>query len=298
MEEKIDDNSQEEIKVEITKLIGLVNDSNISSIKSIVSGIVKIINDPDATAKDLKDVISIDPPLTAKILARANSAYYSSGQHIEEIEKAVIWIGFDALKELALNQKVCEVFDKDDEIEGYSRVLLWKNSVAVALLGKMIFRREFKKSGENIYVAGLLHNLGIIIEDQFVQNEFINILKKVGSKKSNLLEVESEMLGYDHAELGTAILEDWNLSQELVAAIKYHHDPFKAPLSFSEMTLVLFISCYICQELGLGFGDALYPNKALFMKCLQESGLEIQSLSLIVKDVKKEIAKMEEQGWL
>jgi hypothetical protein len=64
------------------------------------------------------------------------------------------------------------------------------------------------------------------------------------------------------------------------------------------MTLVLFISCYICQELGLGFGDALYPNKALFMKCLQESGLEIQSLSLIVKDVKKEIAKMEEQGWL
>jgi HD-like signal output (HDOD) protein len=187
----------QEINKEILRIIELVNASDISSIKSVVSGIVNIINDPDSTVKDLKEVISIDPPLTAKVLARANSAYFSSGQKITEIDKAVIWIGFDALKELALSQKVCEIFDKDESIEGYSRVMLWKNSIAVALLGKMIFRREFRESGENIYVVGLLHNIGIIIEDQFVQNEFKNILRKGKQEEKNLLKVESEVLGYN-----------------------------------------------------------------------------------------------------
>ena len=298
MEQKSDETPKEEIKAEITKLIALVNDSDISSIKSIVSGIVKIINDPDSTAKNLKDVISIDPPLTAKVLTRANSAYFSSGHQISEIEKAVIWIGFDALKELALNQKICEVFKKDDSVEGFSRVLLWKNSVAVALLAKMILRREFKEGGENLYVAGLLHNLGIIIEDKFIQDKFKNILKKAVNEKRSLSEVESEVLGYDHTELGMAIIESWNLPPELAAVVRYHHNPLEAPLSYSRNTLVLFVADCVCQAMGLGFGDAPYPDKVLFLECLRNLGLERQAVNLIVKDVKKEIAKMEELGWL
>ena len=77
----------QEINKEILRIIELVNASDISSIKSVVSGIVNIINDPDSTVKDLKEVISIDPPLTAKVLARANSAYFSSRQKITEIDK-------------------------------------------------------------------------------------------------------------------------------------------------------------------------------------------------------------------
>ena len=126
--------STEEKQKKLKHIVALVNESDISSIKNVVSGIIRIMNDPRSTAKDLKEIIQIDPPLTAKILRVANSAYYATRRRISELQQAIIWIGFDALKELAFSQKVCEIFDKDESIEGYSRTLLWKHGVAVAFL--------------------------------------------------------------------------------------------------------------------------------------------------------------------
>jgi len=77
-----------------------------------------VINDPESSAKDLKDIIEIDPPLTARVLKVANSAYYCSLRKISEIQHAVIWIGYDVVKEIALSQKVCEAFDQDETFSG------------------------------------------------------------------------------------------------------------------------------------------------------------------------------------
>ena len=82
-----------------------------------------------------------------------------------------------------MSQKVCEAFAGNTDIEGYSRNLLWKHSVAVALLGKMIYRREFGRKGDNIYVAGLLHDIGIIALDQFCQDDFRLILSRRKTEK-------------------------------------------------------------------------------------------------------------------
>ncbi len=79
-----------------------------------------MINDPESGAKGLKDIIEIDPPLRAGVLKAANSAYYCSMRKISEIQHAVIWIGYDVVKEIVLSQKVCEVFDQDETISGYS----------------------------------------------------------------------------------------------------------------------------------------------------------------------------------
>ena len=100
----------EEKRNKINQLLQLVDNSDISSIKKIITGLVRIINDPRSTARDLTELIQIDPPLTAKVLRLANSAYYSAQDKISEITRAVIWVGYDAIKELAINQKVCEIF--------------------------------------------------------------------------------------------------------------------------------------------------------------------------------------------
>jgi HD-like signal output (HDOD) protein len=77
-----------------------------------------------------------------------------------------------------------------------------------------------------------------------------------------------------YTELGRSLIDNWNLPQELVAAIEYHHNPFDAPLEHSRITLTLFIADCICQAMGVGFGDMPYPNKAVLLKCLQELALE------------------------
>ena len=280
----------------IEKLVKMANKSQMASIQNIVSGITKIINDPKSSAKDLKAVIQIDPPLTGKLLKLANSVYYSPLTKISEIQKAVIWVGYDALKELALSQKVCEAFAGDTDIEGYSRNLLWKHSVAVALLGKMIYRREFGRKGDNIYVAGLLHDIGIIALDQFCQDDFRLILSKTKTEKKNQTKTEKEVLGFDHAEVGKAMTDSWNLPQELVEVIGYHHNPDNIAREFLRPSLTLYVADYVCQQKCLGYGDAPVRDKELFRKCLKRLELSSYALDLITEDVEQELFKMEEQG--
>ena len=285
--------NNEEKNKRLAEVVALVNNSQLSSIKAIVSGIINIINDPKSTVKDLKDIIELDPPLTARLLARANSAYYGSPKKISEIEQAVIWIGFDALKELALSQKVCEIFDKDEFIHGYSRASLWKHSIAVALLGKMVYRRKFRQMGESAYIAGLLHDIGIIVEDQFLQEDFKNILLKSKDEEKNLSKAEDEVLGYNHAEVGKALMDDWGLPQELVIAIGHHNYP-NVDNEFSRITSTIFIAEYVCQEIG--YCDVPFTDERFFNKHLKDLDVETHALELIVKAVKNEISEMEDKG--
>ena len=287
---------EEERYEKISKIIGLVDQSEISSIQSVVSGVIDVINDPQSSAKDLKDIIEIDPPLTAKVLKVANSAYYYSLNKISEIQHAVIWIGFDVVKEIALSQKVCEVFEQDETVSGYSGRSLWKHSIAVALLGKMICRREFGERGENAYAAGLLHDIGIIVENQFLENEFIDILRKTEQEKINLSKAESEVLGYTHTDIGKMLTEHWSFPEELVVAIGNHHNPDKAPQEFSRFASILYIADYLCQERGIGYSDAPYFDPGVFRGCLKRLDIKAYALDLIVNDMEEEISKMEGQG--
>ena len=288
---------QEEGKyAKIEKIVKMVNKSEISSVQNVVSGITKIINDPKSSAKDLKEIIQIDPPLTGKLLKLANSVYYSPRTQISEIQQAIIWVGYDALKELALSQKVCEIFAGNSTIEGYSKTLLWKHSVAVSLLGKMIYRKEFREKGENIYVAGLLHDIGIIVLDQFCEDEFRLILNRTKTEKKNHTKTEKEVLGFDHTEVGKAMTKDWNLPQELVEVIGCHHNPDNIAQEFVRLGSTLYVADYVCQQKGLGYSDAPIQDKELFKKCLKRLNLTSYALDLIVEDVEQELLKMEEQG--
>ena len=293
--------TQKETKrAKLDQLVESINDSrdSLSSIKNVTSGIVRIISDPGSSAKDLKELIEIDPPLTAKVLKLANSAYYSPGKRIGEIGQAIITIGFDAVKELALSQKVCEIFDKDESLAGYSRMLLWKHSISVALLGKMIYRREFGERGENIYAAGVLHDIGLIVEDQFLQDRFKEILMRSTMQEKNLPQLERRVLGYNHTDIGRVIAADWNFPRELSAAIGYHHTPDRAKQKFARIAATLYIAECLSASCEIGYADTRFIDESLFQDCVQEWDLSAHGLDLIVAEMKQEMARMESQGLL
>lgn len=286
----------EEKHNKIKALVKLVNQSEISSIKSIVSGVVRIINDPKSSIWDLKEMVEIDPPLAAKVLKVANSTYYSPPQKIGEIKQALIWIGFDTLKEMALSQKVSVLFNDNDSIEGYSRLSLWKHCIAAALITKMIYRREFRERGANAYVAGLLHDIGIIVESQFLQNDFSLVLSKTKNEQKNLAEAEQEVFGLHHADIGMAIAENWNLPEELVTAIGYHANPLEAGQNSSKLASTLYIAEYCAQQNCIGYSEAPFQNNEAFQQCLAKLNIDPHALDLIVEDAKGELTAMEDQG--
>ncbi len=283
----------------IRNLVEQVNSSDISSIKSVVNAIIRVINDPRSTVKQLKEVILLDPPLAAKVLRIANSAYYSRvfTRTITEIEKAIIWIGSDIIKELALSQKVCEIFDRNEEIGSYSRKSLWTHSIAVALTAKTIFRKEFGLPGENAYMAGLLHDIGIIAEDQFLQEDFQQILLLSKSKKMDMARAENETWGYNHADLGQAVAGSWNLPTELVTTIGYHANPLTYEGNFSKIICTLYVADFVCLEKGYAFGSAPIQDKIILQKCLKKIEVKSSALNLIFKSIKAEMNKMQDRGF-
>ena len=284
----------------IQYILDMVNLSEISSIKSSVNAIINVINNPRSTVKELKEIILLDPPLAARVLKTANSAYYSRSftRTFSDIEQAIIWMGSEIIKELALSQKVCEIFGRDEALGAYSRKALWRHSIAVALLSKMIYRKEFGLPGENAYVAGLLHDIGIIAEDQFFPEDFKRVLQLTKSKKINLPEAEYQVFGYDHAEVGQAMSYSWGLPGELALTIGHHNNPLTIKSEFSRIVTTLHVADQACQLGGFSFGTIPYKNEKVYYECLRLIDVKPFAIDLILKGVKQEISKMEGKGLL
>ncbi|MCP4727377.1 MAG: HDOD domain-containing protein [bacterium] len=289
--------AETETLTDLGKIVELVNHSDISSIKQTVSQIISTINDPASSAKDLKMIIEIDPPLTAKLLRLANSAKYGYPKTISEIQEAIICIGFDAVRELALSQKVCELFENDTYISGYSRASLWKHSVGVALCSKLIYRREFKQHGNNIYVAGLLHDIGIIVLDQFFHDKFILILKKAYKHRINCIEIENDILGFDHTDIARALAENWEFPNQIIKAIDLHHDPEFDEDESDKIPSVIYLADSIAQDLLIGYNDAPNINRHVYSRCLKKLNIKSKAVDLISKEAAKEINDMKKAGW-
>lgn len=282
----------------IQDLVNQVNVSDISSIKQSVHAIVRVINDPSASVGELKSVILMDPPLAARVLKTANSAYYSRSftRSFSDIEQAIIWMGTEIIRELALSQKVCEIFDHEQEYDVYSRRALWRHSIAVAVMAKAIYRKEFGLKGENAYVAGLLHDIGIIAQDQFLRESFVQILNKAREKSIDVTEAEREVLGFNHAEVGAAICTSWGLPDELAAAVRGHNNFLKVSDSHLKIAATLYLADWVCQANGFGFGLVPPQNLELYNKALGATEIKPYAIDLIFKSVKKELLEMEDKG--
>lgn len=280
----------------LQKTVTAFNQAGTATIQKTVAGIVNALNDPDATINNLIELIEVDPPLSCNLLKVANSAYYSGRHPVNSIGDAVLRIGFEELKEIALSQKVFELFNDYEEYRGFSRMGLWKHSIAVAVLSKMIYRMEFRESGDDIYAAGLLHEIGLISEDQITPDLFRQAITVADEQGLNLADAETSVLGFHHALLAYAIANSWQLPEGLKVVIGYHHTPLLAPERYIKMAMVLFVADTLCQENAIGYCDAPHDNRKTYQTCLKRLNMEPYMLDLIISEMQTRIAELESTG--
>lgn len=277
-------------------LIAKASVSELATIGPVLSKIVEIIRDPDSSIADLKNLIDVDPPLSAKVLRRANSAYYGLRREVLSIQEAIVFLGFRTLREIALTLKAGKIFESGMETGTYSRKELWKHSLAIALCSKNIYRKEFRQHGDDIYSAALLHDIGIMVIEQFAPDIFEEIINTVETGGQAIEDVEKELLGYHHADIGMELAVRWNLPSEIVKAIGYHHSPLRALDEFSKPTMVIFVSDYICKTIGIGFRDSTAGKEELYLKCLERLDLVQENIEIIADEVMEDLKAMEESG--
>jgi len=285
--------SQEQSRV-IAEIIRLVNESQIASIKNVVIQLISLINNPDASALDLRNLLELDPPLTAQVLKRANSAFYAPPRKINDIREAIIWIGFEQVKEIALSQKIFDFFKAGASFSSqYSGQALWKHSIATALFSKYIYRREFRQTGINVYTAGLLHDIGIVIENQFLPDRFKALVNATTDSKC-LYELEEEYIGFYHTQIGFKLGLNWNFPVDLVQCIGHHHTPDDQTINDKKMVSTIYVADKLAHINNMGYCDEKAIMDQQFERCLIRLSLDRSSLEMITESVIEELKKMEE----
>lgn len=262
-------------KISLEKMISLVED--IPTLPHVVTRIIQLTQDPNSTVTDIEREVLKDQSLTAKVLKLANSAFYSYPRRISTISQATVLLGFETIKSITLTASVGNMLSK--ELTGYAleEEILLKQSQICGMISRTIAKKIKYKKFENAYVAGLLRDIGKLVLNHYMTEQYEQVIKKVQEEKVTFLESEEAILGFNHAEVGAKIAEKWNLPYELVEAIAYHHTPENSHIN-KEITAIVHVADAIVMMMGIGLGlDGLaytFSPAALTLLGLTEKDVE------------------------
>ncbi|MGA1863093.1 HDOD domain-containing protein [Deferribacter thermophilus] len=182
--------------------------------------VIDILNKPDFSFAELVSVISKDMNITASILKLANSALYSPKSEIRNLTQAITFLGANNIKNLVIALSTKTLF------ENFKASLLiqkvWEHSVAVAIYSRIVALKISNKISEEVFLIGMLHDLGIIVMNQYIKN-YEEMISEIYGSDLSLHEKEKELFDITHAEVGAKLVELWNLPEIYSDSIRYHH---------------------------------------------------------------------------
>jgi putative nucleotidyltransferase with HDIG domain len=201
---------------------------NLPSPPRLYSLIMQEMRSPDASLKNVGDIISQDIAMTAKILQLINSAYFGLPRRITDPQQATIFLGIDTLKALVLTFHVFSEFSEDAELCEFSLADMLKHSIMVGRLAKEIAKVELDdtKILEEIYIAGILHDIGKLILLKLPE-QYREVMKYIKSTGFSFVEAEYNVMKTSHAELGAYLLALWGIPDNIVETVAFHNNPSK-----------------------------------------------------------------------
>jgi HD-like signal output (HDOD) protein len=238
----------------IASVIADVGD--IATLPEITVRIIQIVENPKSTARDLHEIIRNDPALSTRILRVVNSAFYGLPGQIASIDRAIVLLGLSAVKNIAIAASMTHLFHGGGQIAGFNGAEVWKNSIAVAVAARLLTSAQGKPAVEESFLAGLIHNLGLLVIRQAFPKQLAEVLAVQARTGRQLAEIEAELIGADHQSFGMALATKWRFPQPLCTAIGYHHKPLAlAPVNRELPTLVGLAAILACQA-QIGFTAA------------------------------------------
>ena len=263
---------------------------DVKVLPTIASKVVQVVNNGNSSAHDLTEVIEKDAAITVRILKIANSPLYGLKNEVRDVRHAVSLLGFSAVQSLVMAASTKGLHKNSGIVEH----MMWDHSVGAAVAARILcWAGGFGGPVQDVaFLAGLLHDIGKVVLNNETPHLYAEVSATVYNEKRSSIDVEREVYGYDHAEIGAGVLQRWGLSPQLVAIVGNHHETvgefgtMEDDLS-QKGAAVVNLADQICKKLGIGYrepddelaldGLSSTTHLKLAPKVLEEAVIEIQA---------------------
>lgn len=224
-------------------------------VESILQPLLSYLQQPfeQQDMQRIVDLISHDNSLAAQCLHIANSPLFGRWQAITTVRAAVVALGLQRMREVAVSCCVLKMIPAGKE--DHNPVVFWEHSLACALLARKLAKRIGVKDPEQVYLAGLLHDLGFMVNLRIAPEEFYDILRRALSEGEPVERLEEELWGCTHCDSGSMLAKKWELTPVVAEVIQYHHQLSKSSVHSGTVALVSLCD-RLCRANGLGYGYA------------------------------------------
>jgi HD-like signal output (HDOD) protein len=232
----------------------------LSSLPAVINELELALDDGLASMDELGEIVKKDPDLTARLLKLANSSFYGFPKGVETVGEGLSLIGIEQMKQLLTGSTVIEYFQTipADIVNMRS---FWEHSIATGIAAKVIAILRRAPDPELYFVLGLIHDIGRLVFYLKLPDESAKLFELYNKNpEQSLLSLEQSLFGFHHGELAGELLQRWEFPDSLIQAVKYHHEPPRANLHFTDAAVVN-IADFVVHALDIGnSGERLIPT--------------------------------------
>jgi len=233
------------------------------SLPTTVAKVLEVCNNPRTSPVDLDRVISLDPVLMGKVLKLINSAYYGLPNQVTSLVRAIIMLGVNTVKNLALSTAVLDRLADKAGFRALNMEGFWRHSLCVGVVAKMLARKKGVESQrlDEYFAAGLLHDIGKIPLNNVLSEDYVKAMGLADRERIPLYAAERQAIDMDHAEAGGMIADAWHLDGPIADAIRFHHSipDYEGPNE--QILLAVSVADHYANRENIGFSGCLYPDK-------------------------------------
>jgi len=262
-----------------------------NTLPHIVTRLAQLINDENATLRDFEDIISLDPALVGRLLTLVNSSYYGLVHKVDSVSRAIALLGMKNLHNIAVTDALKGMFKAGGAGDSFSCDRLWIHCAATGICSKMIAERIFSLNGDDAYLAGIIHDIGLIVEWQGAEKPFLEAYDQLIDDGPSIIELEREHLGTDHCEIGYLMATEWMIPTPLCEAIRDHHE-MRDNVAPQSPLGILQISEYILSQLGFTVKDGV--SSPIAGPLSEHMQANIDEYTVLAEDIPEEIEKVRE----
>jgi HD-like signal output (HDOD) protein len=228
--------------------------NSIPTVPAIIRPLLHYLERPvdQVEVSRIVDLVSCDESISAQCLRVANSALFFRSREVKSVHGAVVVLGVRQVREILLSCSLLNLLPQESWV--IDPLAFWEHSLGSALVGRYCARKARYREPERAYLAGLLHDLGELVNMLSFQEEFRAATQLARSEKIPLHQAEYAALGFTHCDTGRILAEHWRLPEDIAEVVEYHHDVQQAKLH-PVLVAIVGLSERLCDSHGLGYGS-------------------------------------------